>query len=86
MTAAARRGAERVGLKKVAILSLTADQVDTNIQVDIAAYSEQDALGRPAKSNWRFVYQNLGDGWKLYSVAPLAADGMSPEAVERYVK
>ena len=86
VTDAAKRGAERVGLTKVSVLGLRASQVDTNIQIDISAYSEQDALGRPAKSDWRFTYQNLGDGWRLESVAPLPAEGVSPDAVERYIK
>ena len=86
ITAAARKAVEQVGLTKASVLGLRASQIDTNIQIDISVYSEQDALGRPAKSSWRLVYQNFGDGWKLESVAPLGEDGTPVGAIEKYLK
>lgn len=68
LTDGARRTTDRIGLKSVRLLSTEAVQNDSRITVDIGCLSEQEAMPYPQPTNWRFTWQNSGDGWYLGSI------------------
>jgi hypothetical protein len=69
--AGAADGVEHYGLKNVIITSTHAEQTDTLITVDIDVITEQEALGRPLPSGWRFEWQQSADGWYLARIINL---------------
>jgi hypothetical protein len=67
ITSAAKTAAERINLSSAWISSSRVEQTGTVITVDVRIISEQ-FQGNPAPSDWRFTYQNFGQGFVLYTV------------------
>lgn len=79
-----RATAEKIGLKSVRVTGTETRQLDTLINVDIAVLSEQDiTMNRPLPTNWRFTYQDLGNGWELMTVEPLPNQQITPDMITR---
>lgn len=70
--AGGQQTAERIGLKNVRLIGVEATQDGTLITVSVDAISEQDLFPGTTPTSWRFTYENLGSGWKLTRIEPLA--------------
>jgi len=66
LVAAAKDAQEKYKFESMHILSMSANQTQTIISVDLDLMSTQDlTMGRPITSAWRFEWQEAADGWAL---------------------
>jgi hypothetical protein len=77
----AKRTADFIGFKGLRIIGTEVEQKDTVINVYLKVLSEQERSGGPVLTNWRFVYQNFGNGWKLDSIEPLRSEQVNPDQI-----
>ena len=77
----AKRTADAIGFKDLHVIGTEVEQKDTVIDVYLKVLSEQERSGGPVITNWRFVYQNFGNGWKLDSIEPLSSEQVNPDQI-----
>ena len=71
----------RYGFKSVNVLTADTEQVDTVITVTMTLFSEQDAFGRTANSDWQFQWQETAEGWALVDVRALQIGQMAADQI-----
>ena len=72
LIAGGRKTVDVIGLKDASITSMDVTQNDTVITATLTILSTQEAtLDRPTPTNWRFDWENLGNGWILDRIEPL---------------
>jgi hypothetical protein len=72
LVAGARNAQEQYHFQSMHVLSISADQADTLITVDMELISTQDfTMGRPITSALRFEWQEAADGWALERIIAL---------------
>ena len=66
LVAGAKKAQASYNFQSMHILSISADQADTLVTVDLELISTQElTMGRPITSAWRFEFQEAADGWAL---------------------
>jgi hypothetical protein len=83
LTTGASTTADRIGLKYVHLLSLKAERHQSQITINLSCISEQDVSPYPTPTNWRFEWQNSGNGWYLAQVVPIPNASVSADDVEK---
>jgi hypothetical protein len=87
LTDGAQRTAENIELKSANVTSIAATQNQSLITVDVSVLSQQEKFPYPYPSNWRFEWQNSGNGWYLATISFLPSAQLSPDQVNsRLVK
>ena len=80
----AKKAVDQYGLKNVRILSTTAEQTDTVINITMTVMSEQDFTGgRPITTTWQFEWQQMGPSWSLTRITNLKIGNASGETAAR---
>lgn len=80
----AQTAVDQYGLKNVRILSTTAEQTDTVINITMTLLSEQDATSaRPITTTWQFEWQQTGDAWSLVRITNISIGSLKGEAAGR---
>jgi hypothetical protein len=82
--AGATKAVDRYGLKNVRILSTSAEQTDTVINITMTIMSEQDFTGgRPITTTWLFEWQQSGESWSLVQITNVKIGNMQGDEAGR---
>ncbi|HVT90339.1 MAG TPA: hypothetical protein VHD56_15915 [Tepidisphaeraceae bacterium] len=83
ITKAAQNVSDQYSLRSVKITGLETEKAASIIKVSIRVFTEIGA--QSGVSDWQLQYQNLGEGWKLYSVAALTNEQISEEQIRQRI-